>query len=119
MKGDPPKVNDRVQVNSTGYPKSGDYFDKIWKNFITLANAWGPPANDWTDRIAAFGYWKAGKGKVFNMNWRLPNFHANNKDIDQLSQLTENVINWLRKESEFAAVSPAQKLSLTWGRLKK
>lgn len=119
LKGDPPKVGDRVQVNLTGYPKSGDYFDKIWKNFTTLANAWGPPASDWSDRIAAFGYWKAGKGKVFNMNWRLPNFHANNKDIDQLSQLTENVLNWLGSESAFAAVSSAGRLSLTWGSLKK
>ncbi|MBI1927750.1 hypothetical protein HYR99_26370 [Candidatus Poribacteria bacterium] len=118
LKGEVPKVGDRVQVNLTGYPKSGDYFDKIWKDFITLAEAWGPPANDWGDRIAAFGYWNAGKGKVFNMNWRLPNFHANNKDIDQLSQLTENVINWLGSESAFAAVTPADKLPLTWGALK-
>jgi hypothetical protein len=118
LNGNPPKVGDRIQVNSTGYPKSGDYFDAIWKNFITLANAWGPPASDWTDRIAAFGYWKAGDGKVFNMNWRLPNFHENNKDIDQLSQLTENVINWLGSESIFFAVQPADKLPVMWGRLK-
>ena len=118
LDGDPPKVGDRIQVNSTGYPKSGDYFDKIWKNFITLAEAWGPPASDWTDRIAAFGYWEAGDGKVFNMNWRLPNYHANNEDIDQLFQLTENVINWLGSESVFFAVSPADKLPVAWGRLK-
>jgi len=37
--GKPPKAEDRIQVNSTGYPKSGDYYDKIWKNFITVANA--------------------------------------------------------------------------------
>ena len=58
--GKTPQVDDRIQVNSTGFPKSGDYYDKIWKNFITLAGAWGPPANDWGDRIAAFGYWEAG-----------------------------------------------------------
>ena len=38
-----PQVDDRIQVNSTGYPKSGDYYDKIWTEFITLANAWPPP----------------------------------------------------------------------------
>ena len=113
-----PQEDDRIQVNSTGYPKSGDYYDKIWKDFVTLANAWGPPANDWGDRIAAFGYWEAGKGKVFNMNWRLPNYHKNNKDIDQLEQLTENVINWLASESEFADVSASGKLPIVWGRLK-
>ena len=113
-----PQVDDRIQVNSTGYPKSGDYYDKIWKEFITLANAWGPPANDWGDRIAAFGYWEAGDGKVFNMNWRLPNYHKNNKDIDQLEKLTENVINWLASESEFADVSPGDKLPIVWGHLK-
>ncbi len=113
-----PQVDDRIQVNSTGYPKSGDYYDKIWTDFITLANAWGPPANDWGDRIAAFGYWEAGNGKIFNMNWRLPNYHKNNKDIEQLERLTENVINWLASESEFAEVSPADKLSMVWGELK-
>ena len=116
--GKAPQVDDRVQVNSTGYPKSGDYFDTIWKDFITLANAWGPPANDWGDRIAAFGYWEAGAGKVFNMNWRLPNYHKNNEDIEQLEKLTENVINWLASESAFAAVSASGKLPLVWGRLK-
>lgn len=38
--GKNPQVNDRVQINSTGFPKSGDYF-QLWKNFITLANSWG------------------------------------------------------------------------------
>ena len=113
-----PQEDDRIQVNSTGYPKSGDYYDKIWKDFITLANAWGPPANDWGDRIVAFGYWEAGAGKVFNMNWRLPNYHKNNKDIKQLEKLTENVINWLASESEYAAVSAGGKLPIVWGRLK-
>ncbi|RKU28189.1 hypothetical protein C6499_10335 [Candidatus Poribacteria bacterium] len=116
--GKTPKVDDRIQVNSTGFPKSGDYYDKIWKNFITLANAWGPPANDWGDRIAAFGYWEAGDGKVFNMNWRLPNYHKNNEDIDQIEKLTENVINWLASESEFADVSASGKLPIVWGHLK-
>ena len=116
--GKAPQVDDRIQVNSTGYPKSGDYYDKIWKDFITLAGAWGPPANDWGDRIAAFGYWEAGKGKVLNMNWRLPNYHKNNKDIEQLEKLTENVINWLASESEFAEVSPSSKLPIVWGQLK-
>ena len=118
LKGNPPGVDDRVQVNSTGYPKSGDYYDKIWKNFVTVANAWGPPANDWTDRIAAFGYWKAGSGKVFNMNWRLPNYHKNNKDINQLYQLTKNVIEWLASESEFASVSQRNKVTTSWGKIK-
>ena len=113
-----PQVDDRIQVNSTGYPKSGDYYDKIWTEFITLANAWGPPANDWGDRIAAFGYWEAGAGKVFNMNWRLPNYHKNNEDIEQLEKLTENVINWLASESEYAEVSAGGKLPIVWGRLK-
>ncbi len=116
--GKAPQVDDRIQVNSTGFPKSGDYYDKIWKNFITLANAWGPPADDWGDRIAAFGYWEAGNGKVFNMNWRLPNYHKNNEDIEQLEKLTENVINWLASESEFADVSPGGKLPIVWGQLK-
>ena len=40
--GKAPQVDDRIQVNSTGYPKSGDYYDRIWTDFITLANAWGP-----------------------------------------------------------------------------
>ncbi len=113
-----PQVDDRIQVNSTGYPKSGDYYDKIWTEFITLANAWGPPADDWTDRIAAFGYWEAGAGKVFNMSWRLPNYHKNNENIEQLEKLTENVINWLAKESEFAAVVAIGKLPIVWGQLK-
>lgn len=116
--GKVPQVDDSIQVNSTSYPKSGDYYDKIWTNFVTLANAWGTPANDWGDRIAAFDYWKAGEGKVFNMNWRLPNYHKNNKDIAQLEKLTENVINWLASESEFAAVSPGGKLPMVCGHLK-
>ncbi len=37
--GDTPKLGDRIQVNSTGYPNTGDYYNKLWKNFITLANA--------------------------------------------------------------------------------
>ena len=115
--GKTPKVEDWIQVNSTGYPKSGDYFDKIWKNFTTLAHAWERGTN-YADRIAAFGYWEAGDGKVFNMNWRLPNYHKNNKDIDQIQKLTENVINWLASESEFAAVSPGDKLPVVWGELK-
>ena len=115
--GKTPKVGDRIQVNSTGYPKSGDFFDKIWKDFTTLAHAW-EQNTDYTDRIAAFGYWEAGKGKVFNMNWRLPNYHENNKDIEQLEKLTENVINWLASESEFAEVSPSSKLPIVWGQLK-
>ena len=115
--GKTPEVGDWIQVNSTGYPKSGDYYDKLWKNFITLANAW-ERSTDYGDRIAAFGYWKAGKGKVFNMNWRLPNFHKNNKDIDQLEQLTENVIDWLASESEYLDVSSHGKLPIVWGHLK-
>ena len=115
--GKTPKVEDWIQVNSTGYPKSGDYFDKIWKNFTTLAHAWERGTN-YTDRIAAFGYWEAGDGKVFNMNWRLPNYHKNNKDIDQIQKLTENVINWLASESEFAEVSSGDKLPIVWGELK-
>jgi hypothetical protein len=118
LNGGDPKVGDRIQVNSTGYPKSGDYFDKIWTNFITVADAWGPPANDWGDRIAAFGYWKVDKGKVFNMNWRRPNFHSNNKDIEMLQQLTQNLINWLGSESLFFAVDQAGKLTTTWGNIK-
>lgn len=119
INGDPPKAGDRVQVNSTGYPKSGDYYDKIWKNFITVADAWGPPTDDWGDRIAAFGYWEAGKGKVFNMNWRLPNFHKNNEDIETLEILTTNLINWLGEESLFFAVSQTGKLATTWGDMRR
>ena len=115
--GKTPKVEDWIQVNSTGYPKSGDYFDTIWENFTTLAHAWEQGTN-YTDRIAAFGYWEAGDGKVFNMNWRLPNYHKNNKDIDQIETLTENVINWLASESEYAEVSAGGKLPIVWGRLK-
>jgi len=118
LNGGAPKVGDRIQVNSTGYPKSGDYFDKIWTNFITVADAWGPSANDWGDRIAAFGYWKVDKGKVFSMNWRLPNFHSNNKDIEMLQQLTQNLINWLGSESLFFAIDQAGKLTTTWGNIK-
>jgi hypothetical protein len=114
----PPKVGDRVQVNSTGFPKSGDYFDTIWTNFTTIAGAWGPPANDWGDKIAAFGYWEAGAGRVFNMNWRLPNYHDNNEDIAQLQQLTSNVIGWLEAESAFRAVDGSGKLPVTWGALR-
>jgi len=117
--GDPPQAGDRVQVNSTGYPKSGDYYSNLWKNFVTVAHVWGPPANDWGDQIAAFGYWEAGKGKVFNMNWRIPNFHANNKDIEMLQKLTENVINWLSTESLYSAVSHLDKLPSTWGDIKQ
>lgn len=115
--GKTPKVDDWIQVNSSGYPVSGDYFDKIWKNFTTLANAW-EQGTDYKDRIAAFGYWEAGNGKIFNMNWRLPNFHKNNKSIDQIEKLTENVINWLASESEFTDVSPGGKLPIVWGHLK-
>ncbi|MCY3720683.1 hypothetical protein F4X88_06425 [Candidatus Poribacteria bacterium] len=115
--GKTPKVDDWIQVNSTGYPVSGDYFDTIWENFTTLAHAWEQGTN-YKDRIAAFGYWEAGAGKVFNMNWRLPNYHKNNEDIEQLEKLTENVINWLASESEYAAVSAGGKLPIVWGRLK-
>ncbi len=115
--GKTPAVEDWIQVNSSGYPVSGDYFDKIWKNFTTLAHAWERGTN-YTDRIAAFGYWEAGDGKVFNMNWRLPNYHKNNEDIDQIEKLTENVINWLASESEFADVSASDKLPIVWGHLK-
>lgn len=116
--GKAPQVDDWVQVNSTGYPRIADYFDKLAKNIITLAHAWERGTN-YADRIGAFGYWEAGDGKVFNMNWRLPNYHANNKSIDQLEQLTENVINWLASESEFADVSSHGKLPVVWGNLKK
>ncbi len=115
--GKAPKIDDKIQINSTGYPKSGDYFDSLAKNFTNLAHAWEGGAN-YADRIAAFGYWEAGDGKVFNMNWRLPNYHANNKSRDQLEQLTENVINWLASESEFADVSSHGKLPVVWGNLK-
>ena len=115
--GKTPQVDDWVQVNSTGFPKSGDYFDRIWKNFTTLAHAWEGGTN-YADRIAAFGYWEAGDGKVFNMNWRLPNFHKNNESIDQIEKLTENVINWLASESEFADVTAGDKLPIVWGELK-
>lgn len=115
--GKAPEVEDWIQVNSTGYPVSGDYFDTIWNNFTTLAHAWEKGTN-YTDRIAAFGYWEAGDGKIFNMNWRLPNYHKNNKDIDQIQKLTENVINWLASESEYEDVSAGGKLPIVWGRLK-
>ncbi|MDE0315514.1 MAG: hypothetical protein OXM61_11470 [Candidatus Poribacteria bacterium] len=115
--GKAPKLDDRIQLNSTGYPKSGDYFDSLAKNFTTLAHAWEGGAN-YTDRIAAFGYWKAGDGKVFNMNWRLPNYHENNKSRDQLEQITENVINWLASESAYLDVSSHGKLPVVWGHLK-
>ncbi len=115
--GDAPKVGDWIQVNSTGFPKSGDYYDKLWTNFTNLAHAW-ERGTDYADRIAAFGYWKTGNGKVFNMNWRLPNYHKNNDSIDQLEQLTENVINWLASESEYSDVSPSGKLPVVWGHLK-
>ena len=115
--GDAPKVDDWVQVNSTGFPLSGDYYNKIWKNFTTLAHAW-EKANNYADAIAAFGYWQVDNGKVFNMNWRLPNYHKNNESIEQLEQLTENVINWLASESEFSDVTPTGKLSVRWGYLK-
>ena len=61
---------------------------------------------------------KPGDGKVFNMNWRLPNYHKNNESIDQIEKLTENVINWLASESEFADVSAGDKLPIVWGHLK-
>ena len=115
--GDAPEVNDWIQVNSTGFPKSGDYFDSLAKNFTTLAHAWEGGTN-YAARIAAFGYWKAGDDKVFNMNWRLPNYHKNNESIDQLEQLTENVINWLASESAYLDVSSRGKLPVVWGNLK-
>lgn len=115
--GDAAAEGDRVQLNSTGYPISGDYFDKLWQNFTSLADAW-EGGNDYGDRIAAFGYWEAGDGKVFNMNWRPPNFHKNNESIDQLEQVTENVINWLASESEYLDVSSKGKLPVVWGNLK-
>ena len=52
------------------------------------------------------------------MNWRLLNYHKNNEDIEQLEKLTENVINWLASESEFADVVAIGKLSVVWGQLK-
>lgn len=115
--GDVPQVDDWVQVNSTGYSRIADYFDSLAKNIITLAHAWERGTN-YADRIGAFGYWKAGGGKVFNMNWRLPNYHANNKNIDQLEQLTENVINWLASESAYLDVSSRGKLPVVWGEIK-
>lgn len=116
--GNPPDVGDRIQVNSTGFPKSGDYFDTIWANFTTVAGAWGPPGDDWGDKIAAFGYWEAGAGRVFNMNWRLPTYHENNEDIAQLQQLTRNVVGWLESESAFRGVDGAGKLPVTWAALR-
>ncbi|MDE0685560.1 MAG: hypothetical protein OXI63_21750, partial [Candidatus Poribacteria bacterium] len=115
--GKTPEVEDWIRINSTGYPVSGDYYDKIWKNFTTLAHAW-EGGTDYTDRIAAFGYWEAGDGKVFNMNWRIPNFHKNNESIDHIEKLTENVINWLASESAFLEVSASDKLPIVWGHLK-
>ncbi|MBD3183631.1 hypothetical protein GF312_15175 [Candidatus Poribacteria bacterium] len=117
LEGDPPQAGDKVQVNSTGYPKSGDYFDNIWQNFINVAHVWEGDT-DYADRIAAFGYWEAGSGKVFNMNWRLPNFHENNEDIEMLEILTENVIEWLASESAYLAVNPSAKMATTWGNIK-
>lgn len=115
--GGAPDAGDQVQLNSTGYSVTGDYFDKIWTNFITVAHAW-EGGTDYADRIAAFGYWESGDGKVFNMNWRLPNYHENNESIDNLLQITENVIEWLASESIFSAVEPSGKLATTWGRIK-
>lgn len=115
--GKVPKFDDMIQVNSTGYPKTSDYLN-LWENFTTLAHVWGPLGINWGDKYAAFGYWKAGDGKVFNMSWRLPNFHVMNKSINQLEQLTENVINWLASESEYLDVSSHGKLSVVWGKLK-
>lgn len=115
--GKAPQVDDWVQVNSTGFPRINDYFDKLAKNIITLAHAWERGTN-YADRIGAFGYWEAGDGKVFNMNWRIPNFHKNNESIDQIQQLTENVINWLASESAYLDVSSRGKLPVVWGDLK-
>ena len=115
--GDAPKLNDWIQLDSTGYPLSGDYFDSLAKNFTTLAHAWEGGTN-YADRIAAFGYWKAGDGKVFNLNWRLPNYHKNNQSIDNLEQATENIINWLASESAYLDVSSRGKLPVVWGDLK-
>ncbi len=115
--GDAPKLNDWIQLNSTGYPLSGDYFDSLAKNFTTLAHAW-EGGTDYADRIAAFGYWEAGDGKVFNLNWRLPNYHKNNQSIDNLEQVTENIINWLASESAYLDVSSRGKLPVVWGDLK-
>ena len=86
--GDAPGLNDWIQLNSTGFPLSGDYFDSLAKNFTTLAHAW-EKGTDYADRIAVFGYWEAGDGKVFNLNWRLPNYHKNNQSIDNLEQVTK------------------------------
>ncbi len=115
--GDAPKLNDWIQLNSTGFPLSGDYFDSLAKNFTTLAHAWEGETN-YAHRIAAFGYWKAGDGKVFNLNWRLPNYHKNNQSIDNLEQVTENIINWLASESAYLDVSSRGKLPIVWGDLK-
>ena len=115
--GKAPQVDDWVQVNSTGYPRIADYFDGLAKNFTNLAHAWERGTN-YGDRIAAFGYWEADDGKVFSMNWRIPNFHKNNQSIDQLQQLTENVINWLASESAYLDVSSHGKLPVVWGKLK-
>lgn len=115
--GKEPGLNDKIQLNSTGYPLSGDYFDSLAKNFTSLAHAWEGEA-DYADRIAAFGYWKAGDGKIFNLNWRLPNYHKNNKSIENLEKITENVINWLASESAYLDVSSHGKLPIVWGKLK-
>lgn len=115
--GNTPQVDDWVQVNSSGFPRIADYFDRLAKNINTLAHAWERGTN-YADRIGAFGYWKTGDGKVFNMNWRLPNYHANNKSRDQLEQLTENVINWLASESAYLDVTSRGKLPVVWGNLK-
>ena len=115
--GGAPGAGDNVQLNSTGYPVSGDYFDKIWTDFITVAHVW-EGGTDYSDRIAAFGYWESGDGKVFNMNWRLPNYHENNESIANLLQVTENIIDWLASESVYAAIEPSGKLTITWGQMK-
>jgi len=52
------------------------------------------------------------------MNWRLPNFHQNNKNIDMLEKLTANLIEWLASESAFASVSSQGKLPVVWGKIK-
>lgn len=111
------KEGDKIQVTSLGYPKSSDYHDTLYKEAKTVGDCW-ETGSDWKSRVGAFVEWKAGKGLVFGMGWRLAHFTDDNKNLADLQKLTTNVVTYLAENSAFLAVRPAGNAVATWGALK-
>lgn len=109
----------QIQTTSLGFPKSSDYYDKVFKEAITIGDCW-ENATMYDDRVGAFVEWtnNTGKGIIFGMGWRIAHWSDDNKEIKTLQKLTTNVINYLANKSLYFAVTPADNISTTWGQIK-